>query len=58
MADGIATACMVMGKEDAIDFINNHPQFSGYLVFSDDEGNFKTWISENLRDSISETGIE
>ena len=41
MADGIATACMVMGKEDAIDFINKNPQFSGYFVFSDDEGNLK-----------------
>jgi thiamine biosynthesis lipoprotein len=58
MADGIATACMVMGKEGAIDFINNNPQFSGYLVFSDDEGTFQTWMSENLRESISETGNE
>jgi thiamine biosynthesis lipoprotein len=58
MADGIATACMVMGKEGAIDFINKNPQFSGYLVFSDDEGNYETWISESLRESISETGTE
>lgn len=58
MADGIATACMVMGKEKAMDFINKNPQFSGYLIFSDDEGNFKTWISENLREYISETGVE
>jgi thiamine biosynthesis lipoprotein len=58
MADGIATACMVMGKEGAIDFINNNPQFSGYLVFSDNEGTFQTWMSENLRESISETGNE
>jgi thiamine biosynthesis lipoprotein len=57
-ADGIATACMVMGKEGAIEFINKNPQFGGYLVFSDDSGNFKTWISENLADYISETGNE
>ena len=55
-ADGIATACMVMGKEKAIEFISNHPEFSAYFVFSDDSGNFRTWISDNLKEYISETG--
>jgi thiamine biosynthesis lipoprotein len=55
MADGIATACMVMGKDSAIEFINRNPQFSAYLVFSDENGNYKTWISPNLADFISET---
>jgi FAD:protein FMN transferase len=54
MADGIATACMVLGKEKAIDFIMAHPQFSAYFVFSDDEGNFKTWMSDNLKKIITE----
>jgi hypothetical protein len=49
---------MVMGKDRAIDFINKNPKFSAYLVFSDDEGNYKTWISESLREYISETGVE
>lgn len=53
-ADGIATACMVMGKEGAIDFIGKHPEFSAYFVFSDDEGKYVTWISESLRDFIFE----
>jgi FAD:protein FMN transferase len=56
MADGIATGCIVMGKEKAIDFINSHPQLNGYLVYSDESGNFKTWISPGLSDFISETG--
>jgi len=55
-ADGIATACMVLGKEASIEFINNHHEFSAYLVFSDDSGNFNTWISDNLKEFISETG--
>jgi thiamine biosynthesis lipoprotein len=55
-ADGIATACMVMGKEAAIEFINNHPEFSAYFVFSDDSGNFSTWYSESLKEFISESG--
>jgi thiamine biosynthesis lipoprotein len=54
-ADGIATACMVMGKEAAIEFINNHPEFSAYFVYSDDSGNFSTWYSESLKEFISET---
>jgi thiamine biosynthesis lipoprotein len=55
LADGIATACMVMGKEKAIDFIKSHPGLSAYFVFSDDSGNFKTWMSDDLKEKISET---
>ncbi len=54
-ADGIATACMVMGKEKAIEFIIEHPEFSAYFVYSDDTGNFSTWYSESLKEFISET---
>jgi thiamine biosynthesis lipoprotein len=53
-ADGIATACMVMGKEKTIEFLNMHPEFEAYLIFSDDEGNFRTWASEKLQGFISE----
>ncbi|MBK7133115.1 MAG: FAD:protein FMN transferase [Bacteroidales bacterium] len=53
-ADGIATACMVMGKEKAIEFIDNHPEFSAYFVYSDDSGNFSTWYSKSLKEFISE----
>jgi len=54
LADGIATACMVMGTDAAIEFINNHPQFSAYFIFSDENGNFKTWTSEKFQKFISE----
>lgn len=53
-ADGIATACMVMGKEKTIEFLGFHPEFDAFLVFSDDSGNYKTWTSENLKKFISE----
>lgn len=58
MADGIATACMVMGKDKTIEFLANHPEFEAYMVYSDQSGNFKTWMSDKLADYISETGIE
>lgn len=54
LADGIATGCLVMGKNSAIDFINNHPELSAYFIFSDDSGNFSTWFSESLREFITE----
>lgn len=54
MADGIATACMVMGKNKAIDFIKSHPEFSAYFVYSDDSGEFKTWESDDLKKILAE----
>lgn len=58
LADGIATACMVMGKDKTIEFLGIHPELEAYLVYSDDSGNFKTWISEKLSKIISESGNE
>ena len=55
VADGIATACMVMGKDSAIEFVERNPNLSAYFVFSDDKGNFRTWMSENLRKNLVET---
>lgn len=52
-ADGIATACMVMGKDKTIDFLRQHPAFEGYLIYSDKYGRLKTWASEKLRRKIS-----
>jgi thiamine biosynthesis lipoprotein len=53
-ADGVATACMVMGKDKTIEFLGLHPEFEAYLIYSDDSGNFKTWISESLKKYITE----
>jgi len=53
-ADGIATACMVMGIDEAKKFINKMPQLSAYFVFSDANGNYKTWTSENMKLIIEE----
>jgi FAD:protein FMN transferase len=55
MADGLATASMVMGKEKTIEFLGNHHEFEAFLIYSDESGNFKTWSSDNLKNYISET---
>jgi len=54
-ADGIATACMVIGKDKAIEFLGFHPEFDAFLVFSDNSGNYQTWTTENLKRYISVT---
>ena len=54
MADGIATASMVIGKDKTIKFLEIHPEIEAYLIYSDECGNFKTWMSENLKDKITE----
>ena len=54
-ADGFATACMVMGKDKTIELLNKTRELEAYLVYSDEEGNFKTWITKNLRKNISES---
>jgi thiamine biosynthesis lipoprotein len=53
-ADAIATACMVMGLERSIEFIKNNPGFEGYLIYSDDDGSYATWISEKLMKYLKE----
>jgi len=52
VADGIATACMVMGKDKSIQFLTDHPEYEGFFVYSDDSGNFMTWTSEKLAQFI------
>lgn len=53
-ADAIATACMVMSLEKSIEFIGSHPEFEGFLIYSDEEGNFSTWTSDKLKRYITE----
>lgn len=56
-ADGIATTCMVLGKDKAIEFINDLRGVEGYLIFSDENGEFQTWISKGLRQLIEENPL-
>jgi cytochrome c2 len=43
-----------MGREKAIDFIGMHPELEAYMIYSDNNGNFKTWTSEKLKSYLSE----
>lgn len=51
-ADAFATACMVGGLEKAVEMINRYSFLEGYLIYSDDNGNFLVWMSDSLRKMI------
>jgi FAD:protein FMN transferase len=53
-ADAYATACMVIGKDAAIDLINKHDFLDGYLIWSDENGKLQTWMSERIKKNIIE----
>jgi thiamine biosynthesis lipoprotein len=54
IADGIATVCMVLGHEKAIEFINSHPEYSAFMIYSGDNGEFETWLSDSLKEFVVE----
>jgi hypothetical protein len=38
---------MVIGLEEAIDFLSSRPDLEGCLIY-DEEGTFKTWCSDGF----------
>ena len=53
-ADALATACMVMGLEKAKEMIRKIDGLEAYLVYSDEEGDFKTWFTDGMIDHLSD----
>jgi FAD:protein FMN transferase len=47
-ADAFATACMVLGKDGAIELLKKYSYLEGYLIYSDESGRYKTWMTENF----------
>ena len=47
LADALATYCMVIGLEEAKEFISSDPDIEGYLIYSDGE-QMKTWASGGI----------
>lgn len=48
-ADAYATACMVMGTERCYEFVVNHPGLETYLIYSDEEGNLQSLVSDGFQ---------
>lgn len=53
-ADAWATACMVSGTEAAKALIERYDFLEGYLIFSDENGEMRSWMSEGLKSLIEE----
>jgi thiamine biosynthesis lipoprotein len=52
-ADAWDTALMVMGVEKSIALLEKHPELDGFLIYSDDAGNLKTYISTGIKQSVT-----
>ncbi len=53
-ADAWATVCMVAGREEAAAFIEKYDFLEGYLIFSGENGEMRSWISDGLKRLIRE----
>lgn len=48
-ADAYATSFMVIGMERAKKILAKHPEMSAYFIYSDKNGQYAFWMSENLK---------
>jgi thiamine biosynthesis lipoprotein len=53
-ADAFATVCMVLGLEKSKLLLNKYDFLEGYLIYSDDNGEFRTWYTEDMITYIAE----
>lgn len=51
-ADAYATAFMVMGVQQTMAFLQEHPDIMVYMIFSDPLGQLDTWMSEGLKERM------
>jgi thiamine biosynthesis lipoprotein len=53
MADGLATAFMVMGLEKATQFLADNPGPEAYFIFSDESGEYATYATAGFQNKIT-----
>lgn len=53
-ADGYATAFMVMGMEKAVDLLSNNNRIKAHLIYSDSNGEPKSWTSPKLEKYLND----
>lgn len=54
LADAYATAIMIMGVEEGIDFLSKHPEIDAYLVYSDTLGELKSYNTQGIEEVLKE----
>ncbi|MEN8138546.1 MAG: FAD:protein FMN transferase [Bacteroidota bacterium] len=52
LADGYATTFMAMGLEETKAFLTRHPEIDAYLIYVDEDGNWKKYMTEVFKESI------
>lgn len=53
-ADAYATAFMVMGLERAKEMTEQHPELDAYFIYSDDKGNYQTYMTDGMKKFVRE----
>lgn len=53
-SDANATGILVMGFEKAKLFLDNHPELQAYLIYSDENGNYKEYKTDGLKAILTE----
>jgi thiamine biosynthesis lipoprotein len=51
-ADAYATAFMVIGLEKSKAFLQQHPEIDAFLIYSDENGGFQTFVTKGLEEYI------
>ena len=51
-ADAYATAFMVMGLNKSKVFLDNNPNIEAYFIYTNDLGNWETFISSSLKSKV------
>jgi len=58
LADAYATAFMVMGVVKSRLVLKQHPELEAFLIYSDENGNFKSFVSPGMNDMLQENSIQ
>lgn len=53
VADGYATAFMVMGLEKAKRYLNNNSDIEAFFIYSVDSGNYRTYATDGFMDRVT-----
>ena len=52
LADGYATTFMAMGLDDTKEFLSKHQELEAYLIYVDEEGNWKKYMTKEFSLSL------
>ncbi len=54
IADAFATAFMVMGMECAKELLEKNHDIEAYFIYSDEKGNYQTFMTEGMKEYVTE----